>query len=95
MCFNFEDNDSVGQVLCGVVCSVDIYALFSLIVIIAITITIIIAFRLMDERHQHECQDAEAGFQMRIMMLVDGYQDLIRLRDAQTERLEVRVLLTL
>lgn len=45
----------------------------------------------MDERHQHECQDAEAGFQMRIMMLVDGYQDLIRLRDAQTERLEVSV----
>ena len=44
--------------------------------------------RLMDEKHQHECQNGEAGFQMKIMMLVDGYQDLIRLRDAQIERLE-------
>ena len=26
---------------------------------------------------------------MKIMLLVDGYQDLIRLRDAQIERLEV------
>ena len=43
----------------------------------------------MDEKHQHECQDGEAGFQMKIMMLVDGYQDLMRLRDAQIERLEV------
>lgn len=43
----------------------------------------------MDEKHQHECQDSDANFQMKIMMLVDGYQDLIRLRDAQIERLEV------
>jgi hypothetical protein len=64
----------------------------SYIIIIVIIIATFIS-RLMDERHQHECQDAEAGFQMRIMMLVDGYQDLIRLRDAQTERLEVRVVL--
>ena len=28
---------------------------------------------------------------MKIMMLVDGYQELMRLRDAQIERLEVRI----
>jgi hypothetical protein len=80
--------DSKGLVRCGVFCG----CLCITSPIITITINTCF-FRLMDERHQHECQDAEAGFQMRIMMLVDGYQDLIRLRDAQTERLEVLITL--
>ena len=44
--------------------------------------------RLMEEKHQNEMQDAEATFQLKIMQLVDGYQELIRMRDAQIERLE-------
>ena len=42
----------------------------------------------MEEKHQNEMQDAEATFQLKIMQLVDGYQELIRMRDAQIERLE-------
>ena len=44
--------------------------------------------RLMEEKHQNEMLDAEAAFQLKIMQLVDGYQELIRMRDAQIERLE-------
>jgi WD40 repeat protein/chromosome segregation ATPase len=44
--------------------------------------------RQMAEKHEHDVQDLETSFQTQIMALVDAYQQLLRDRDAQIERLE-------
>jgi cilia- and flagella-associated protein 57 len=40
-----------------------------------------------EEKHQHDMQETETEFQTRIMEEVEKYQHLVRMRDAQIERL--------
>jgi cilia- and flagella-associated protein 57 len=40
-----------------------------------------------EEKHQHDMQETETEFQTRIMEEVEKYQHLVRMRDAQLERL--------
>lgn len=42
----------------------------------------------MEEMHQNNIQNLETGFQAQIMQMVDDYQQLVRDRDAQIERLD-------
>jgi len=42
----------------------------------------------MEEMHQNNIQNLETGFQAQIMEMVDAYQQLVRDRDAQIERLD-------